>query len=285
MLRGDSSSKSHPTLATAPTIPATVVAQPAAAAECDDGPRAPSGLDDDRRRLDDLQGEVSRYRGLLDDVDRYVTPQQAAHDAALAPSQAQVGQLLAALAANAAASSAAPSDPTSAVSSGQSAASSGQPTAAVPYGHTDTQQLFAASQQGDCTPHSAVTSAVIQSADSSANLSAAVSTGLSGVSSANLPVALQQGDCSATGALFASGAGDLASTAAQSNQMPVVSPDQMLTSDPHETTSPLLPEQGDQLLQRQVGNAIAMAQGCNSVADALLCWVEFPAHDPSLNST
>ena len=83
--------------------------------------------------------------------------------------------------------------PTIAVSTGLSAVSSG--LSAVPYGHTDTHQLFAASQQEDCTSHSAVSSAVTQSADSSANLSAAVSTGLSAVSSANLSAVLKQGDC------------------------------------------------------------------------------------------
>ena len=146
------------------TIPATVVAQPAAAAECDDDPRTPSDLDDDRRRLASLEGEVERYRGLLDDVNDYVTSQQAAHDAALASSQAQVDQLLAAFAANAAASSAATTNPTSAVSSGQSAVSSGQPTAAVSTGLSavssgqtaDTHHLSAASQQGGCTRGSAV---------------------------------------------------------------------------------------------------------------------------------
>ena len=55
------------------TIPATVVAQPAAATECDDDPRTPSDLDDDRRRLDALEREVERYKGLLGDVNHYPT--------------------------------------------------------------------------------------------------------------------------------------------------------------------------------------------------------------------
>ena len=46
---------------TAPTTPTTVVAQPAAV-ECDDDPRAPSGLDNDRRRLANLEGEGAMYR-------------------------------------------------------------------------------------------------------------------------------------------------------------------------------------------------------------------------------
>ena len=104
-------------------------------------------------------------------------------------------------------------------------------------------------------------------------------------SSANLSAASQQGDCSAAGAL-ASTAGTPASAAAQSNQMPVVSPDQMpVPSDIHEAPSPLLPEHGDQLLQRQADSAIALAQGCNSAVDAVLCWIDFDTHDLPLNST
>ena len=51
-------------------------------------------------------------------------------------------------------------------------------------------------------------------------------------------------------------------------------------------STPLLPEQQgdpDQLLQ--VDSAIALAQGCNSAVDALLCWIEFSAHDTTLSST
>jgi hypothetical protein len=218
---------------TAPTIPATVIAQPAAAAECDDDPRTPSDLDDDRRRLAALEGEVERYRGLLDDVNDYVTSQQAAHDAALASSQAQVDQLLAAFAANTAASSAAPTNPTSAVSSGQSAVSSGQPTTAVSTGlsavssgqSADTHPLFAASQQGDCTRNSAVGGAGDVSAVSSSHQSAVSSGHQSAVSSghnnAAAPV-LKQGDCppADAGSSVNAAQADAAGSAAQTNADP-----------------------------------------------------------------
>ena len=73
---------------------------PAEPEDQDDSPKTPRNIDDvadDRCRLTDLEGEVSRYQGLLDDVQQHATAQQASHDAALASSLAQVDQLLNAL--------------------------------------------------------------------------------------------------------------------------------------------------------------------------------------------
>ena len=73
------------------TIPATVIAHPAAA-EDDADPRTPlpdqREIIEDRRRLGDLEQEVHEYMCLLDEVN--LAAQQAAHDAALASLQAQV---------------------------------------------------------------------------------------------------------------------------------------------------------------------------------------------------
>ena len=55
--------------------------------------------------------------------------------------------------------------------------------------------------------------------------------------------------------------------------------------DSHESYTPLLPEQGDQLLENNFDSAIALARGCNSAVDALLCWIDFAEHDEPLNST
>ena len=83
-------------------IPATVIAQPAAA-EDDDDPRTPlpdqREIIEDRRRLGDLEQEVHKYRCLLDEVNLHMAAQQAAHDDAMATSHAQsqiqINQLLA----------------------------------------------------------------------------------------------------------------------------------------------------------------------------------------------
>ena len=86
-------------------IPSAVSVRPAAAAEEAD-PRTPPPANhdghEDRRRLGDLEKEVEAYRGILEDVQGHMAARQAAHDDALASSQAQITQLLAALAATSA---------------------------------------------------------------------------------------------------------------------------------------------------------------------------------------
>ena len=133
---------------TAAPIPDTISIPYAAAAAEDDADPAtptPSHTDtlDDRRRLNDLEDEVHRYRGLFDDVTGHMASQQAARDNALASSQAQMNQLLAAFAATTAAAQssqmlAVSSGPKPAVSSGPDYATAAA-TNGLPY-----------SQQGDC---------------------------------------------------------------------------------------------------------------------------------------
>ena len=137
----------------ASTISTTVSVDPAAPGEHSDSPITPRNLDDgtdDRRRLTDLEGEVSRYQSLLNDIQQYVAVQQHSHDAALASSQAQVDQLINALATSQAAAVSIGQNTTADASFVQpaAAASSGQTAAASAEANNDAHP--AGPQQGDC---------------------------------------------------------------------------------------------------------------------------------------
>jgi uncharacterized coiled-coil protein SlyX len=140
----------------ASTLTATVASAPPEGLT----PRTPTAKDpsdsdnDDRRRLSDLEAEVTKYKGLFEDINHYVVAQQAAHDAALAASQAQINQLLS-LANSAAASSgqstAASISQPAAASSGQSAAARDSHTADAPAAAAEDDPCRSprGSQQGD----------------------------------------------------------------------------------------------------------------------------------------
>ena len=101
-----------------------------------------------------------------------------------------------------------------------------------------------------------------------------------------LPSGSQQGDCPA--AADNTGRPDRPEniTAAAHNDLnaPSLAADAD-TARSKEDQTPVLPEQGDQLLLRHSDSAVTMARGCNSAADALLCWIDFLQHDVQLNST
>ena len=177
-------------------IPPTVSVRPAAAEEEAD-PRTPPPANhdghEDRRRLGDLEKEVEAYRGILEDVQGHMAAQQAAHDDALASSQAQITQLLAALAATSA---------QAAVSSPQPAAqtNTNPPAAAAADAQCNNGDLylFPGSQQGDCSAADTGrsvrqdTTAAAQTLDADAStahtLAAAAATAKNNAGS-------QQGDC------------------------------------------------------------------------------------------
>jgi hypothetical protein len=260
---------------TAAPIPDTISIPYAAAAaedhdDADPATPIPSHTDtlDDRRRLNDLEDEVHRYRGLLDDVTGHMASQQAAHDNALASSQAQMNQLLAAFAATTAA---AQSSQMLAVSSGPDYAAAAA-TNVLPY-----------SQQGDCPSADADSTVRANTAAQNGNLSArmpAISSGqMSAVSSGpdyaaaaatnGLPYS-QQGDCPSV---------DADSTVRKMENAAVsdaASGESGAANDPDDI------QLGENLLSEQLRCSTLVARGCDSPADALMLLIKFRVHDAPL---
>ena len=265
---------------TAAPIPDTIsIPYAAAAAEDDADPTTPnpSHTDtlDDRRRLNDLEDEVHRYRGLLDDVTGHMASQQAAHDNALASSQAQMNQLLAAFAATTAA---AQSSQMLAVSSGPKPAVSSGPD----YAAAAATNGLPCSQQGDCpsadadstvrantAAHNGIVSAITPAVSSGPKPAVSSGPDYAAAAATNGLPCSQQGDCPSADA----DSTVRANTAAVSD---TASGDSGATNDLDDV------QLGENLLSEQLRCSTLVARGCDSPADALMLLIKFRVHDASL---